>query len=237
MFDLELRRVLFGYVGREYQPLFVLGAMAVCLFDNSYSSDEQTFVLGMCDQWNVAYSDISAFLKYDSKTVIAGTLAAARRWLNPNGRQSFLDVCILASRADDRLLFSEQLLLILVADALLIPKAILDSRYYEFTGKVFPPLGDPSAESFYQRRSDSSSARDQAEYNKSASNPEIEVLLSYFSLRPGCTLKDIKAAYRREALLKHPDRYPDDSDVMRARRSDEFIRIKQAYNRLVVLYG
>ncbi|MCB0338186.1 MAG: J domain-containing protein [Bdellovibrionales bacterium] len=60
---------------------------------------------------------------------------------------------------------------------------------------------------------------------------EYESLLMEFSLPPSATLSDIKSAYRNAVKAYHPDKNPDGGVIA----SERFIKLQEAYERLVEL--
>jgi DnaJ-domain-containing protein 1 len=234
----DLIQLLQHHKNREYQLLCVLGALGVCAFDGLISLDEYETIGTMCQEWQVDYEQVSRYLNADATSVITNTLNVARKALSAQGRLGFLDVCIVAARSDDRLVFSEQLLLLTIADALQIPLSVLESVYLQRTGLKFPKLGDPSRLEYYQRSKSQRTGSDQQKTSsESSKHAELEELLEVLGLEPNCTVAQIRAAYRREALKHHPDKHPGDDEEMRKKRSETFLQIKTAYERLMVFYA
>jgi DnaJ-domain-containing protein 1 len=216
----------------------VLGAFGVCAFDGYVSQEEFATVSAMCEEWDVDFDKVAPFLTDDPSSVITCTLRVARHALSANGKLGFLNVCIVAARLDDKLVFSEQILLLTIADALFVPKSVLDSVYFSQTGLQFPSLGDPSNIPYYERRSHTDSGYKKGPGAAESSRiSDVEHYLEILGLEPNCTREQIKAAYRKEALKHHPDKHTDDDDTSRRIRHEKFLRIKNAYEQLMVIYA
>ncbi|VXD25773.1 conserved hypothetical protein [Planktothrix serta PCC 8927] len=60
---------------------------------------------------------------------------------------------------------------------------------------------------------------------------EIEKYYKILELKPGASLEEVRQAYRYQALIWHPDRYPQNSPLQ-AQAEEKFKQISQAYETL-----
>nr|CAD5958154.1 Chaperone protein DnaJ [Planktothrix pseudagardhii] len=63
------------------------------------------------------------------------------------------------------------------------------------------------------------------------SNVEIEKYYKILNLEPGASLEEVRQAYRHQALIWHPDRYPQNS-ILQAEAEAKFKEISHAYETL-----
>lgn len=234
----ELIALLRSHEGREFHLLCVIGAMAVAQFDMKYSDLEDVLVRDMCSLWQIDYHSVIKHKEQNATVTISTLLQVANKVINESGKIAFLDICIVAAWADNRILYGEQVLLIAITEALGLQREVLTDRYKLSVGTDFPTLGDPSTlEYYYRSKKSNADGKRESNSERKASQTEVEKLLEIFGLSIDSSIDDIKRAYRKAVLLHHPDRFPDDDAHSRAQKHERFLVIQRAYERLMMHYA
>lgn len=121
----------------------------------------------------------------------------------------------------------------------------LDTLFREMTGDPFPTPGDQSSIEWWQVREGRSRSQQQDTSNQqrprdassSASSAAHDLRrlrdLAVLGLDEGATLDQIKAAYRRMAMVHHPDKFTSLGPEAIKAAELTFQRIRAAYERLV----
>jgi len=233
MTEQELLNVINRYPGLQRQYLCVLAVGAVSKFDDNVVERERQFLERLCESWNVSFNAIRPLLEYPAEDILAAVVLVARANLGRDDKEKILTMCILAAKYDERLVYAEQILLVALAEALGFNYLGFRILYRKTLDQDFPEIEDFSDPETYEHREAGKSRQRKSTTYTSAEDADLKLL----GLKRGCTLDEIKSAYRREAMLKHPDRFPDDHPAARQARHEEFIELKEAYERLLEEYG
>lgn len=233
MTEQELLNVINRYPGLQRQYLCVLAVAAVSKFDDNVVDRERQFLERLCESWNVSFAALRPLLEYPAEDILAKVVLVTRANLSRDDKEKILTMCILAAKYDERLVYAEQILLVALAEALGFNYLGFRLLYRKTLGQDFPEIEDFSDPETYERREAGKSRQRKSTTYTSTEGADLMLL----GLKRGCTLDEIKSAYRREAMLKHPDRFPDDDPATRQARHEEFIELKEAYERLLEEYG
>ena len=147
----------------------------------------------------------------------------------------FLMMAIRVAVADRFLLSGENHILRFFADLLGLSSNQLNAVFMEATGKEFPDALDLSDADYWHARSRSSRRADEnsdAHSGRRRSRPEHDAYAE-LGLNPGATKEEIKQAYRRLAQANHPDRFTALGKEAVAVATNNFQRIKSAYDYLM----
>jgi uncharacterized tellurite resistance protein B-like protein len=158
-----------------------------------------------------------------------------RERLHDDEKRAFLDLVIGMIVSDNRMNLSDRYYLEFLSDLLDIVPNELQEAYYNITGKDLPRKGDPSARIWWEVKtgSQSSSSRSNDNIQGEQLRTDEMTALSALGLRAGATQEDIRSAYRRLAMLHHPDRFQTFGEEVVKRAAQKFMQIKLSYDILV----
>jgi DnaJ-domain-containing protein 1 len=219
---------------KAFQTLAMLLVAGVIMYDGDVDAAEREMFRSVCDAWDVDADALFAIAGGAPVDTIAEVLQAARTHVRPEGWQVMLEMAIHASLVDDRLVFSESLLIRVIADTFSIGPARLAAIYADVTGMDLQDVADLSDPSYYDafdRRQTGASTTAQDQRSRYAREYDI------LGLRPDADLAAVKAAYRRMAMELHPDRFQHEPAEESRRRHEEFTRMRNAYTTLLRLYA
>lgn len=163
--------------------------------------------------------------------------------LEPKNALLFIELAVGVALADGFVGNAEAYVISFFADLVKVSKKQLDEVFNAATGHVFPTPGDPSSrawwrlrDSKYQRRRESERTSRNDEETKSRSTECDELELSWTYARLGIPRDSssvvIRAAYFSLSKIHHPDRFhllgPDAVKLA----TENFKRIKDAYEAL-----
>ncbi|MFN5377890.1 MAG: DnaJ domain-containing protein [Ignavibacteria bacterium] len=217
---------------KEFQYLSTIVLWSVLSFDGPVSGDEKAFLINFCESWEVEFGVLKPILSERPDSVLTSSLQLANVNLIGKGKIALLEIAILGCLADSKINYGELLLLHLVADALFIESSVFVDIYKTLVGNEPPNLGDPSSVSYYQRSNSSKGSTSANQRNNQSDTFHFNIL----GLEPDASLDAIRSAYRRLALLKHPDRAPNADSTTRQRMHEEFLEIKASYEFLTRRY-
>ncbi len=194
-------------------------------------------------------SELTAVIDIARRAHVADLQAASEvlAELAGENRRLMMQMALSMAIEDGRLTTAEIHIIRFIADLLYQSPSDLDSLFKELTGDPFPSPGDQSQIDWWQVREDRARARRanvSEETNRTSSSsapqyaaPNMEQLrdLAILGLDETATTEDIKIAYRRMAMVHHPDKFSSlGPEAVRAAELT-FQRIRAAYERLVGL--
>ena len=149
-----------------------------------------------------------------------------------SGPQAFLftRLAIGMALADGRLNPAENHVLRFLADLIGLSPDALRHTFAEATGQPLPEPEDPSRASFWQTSGWQATGRERARPKSDSQTARAYALLG---LAERATRGEIKSAYRRLALVHHPDRFVQLGPEAVATATYTFQRIQNAYEHLV----
>ncbi len=158
--------------------------------------------------------------------------------LAPDARMLLLDLILGMVLADGRIHASEKLIMELIVDAIGIGADGFKQRYQEVVGRPYSSPGDVSSAAWWhafehqrEKRANGDSAHDRNTQNSYRSNRNGERIraLSILGLEEGADASAIQAAFRRLAMVHHPDRFQNLGPEAQNTAHETFVRIKNAY--------
>ncbi len=177
-------------------------------------------------------------------------LAADARWL-------LLDLILGMILVDGKIHLSEKVILELLVDALHISRADFLRHFREIVGKEYAPTGDPSSAHWWSAQEKQQSKSNQQKQEEDQAWEERErkekeeqqrersrqsagkgssinriKALATLGLEEDATMADIQNAYRRLAMVHHPDRFQNLGPEAQKAAHETFIRIQNAYELL-----
>lgn len=213
----------------------VAAALIHCVitFDGDVDESEMALIVQFFDTWNVAPKELGPLLDLSTQQLLTDLLGYSKNNFNDAAKKRLAEMSIVAALADEKLRYSELLIVELVVDALDVPGYVVDNVYKEITGRDFPSKADPSTIGYYASRKQTGSNGS----TSSSAPSERDRLLFVLGLAADATLQQVRARYRELALTKHPDRAPAADESVKRRMHEEFLVIKQAYESLMVFYA
>ncbi|MBK7578397.1 MAG: DnaJ domain-containing protein [Ignavibacteria bacterium] len=247
MTQFQVRKHLDSHPGKEFQLLTLLVAACVVVYDD-HAHDEEILMLGeLCKSWGVDNQVVFNSLADDPGQTLVSVLEIAKRTVTPDGQRIMLEMAVMAAMADDKLVYGELLLLHLIADVFAITSAELKDIYFKITSNQLPERGDPSDPAYYtsrEQKQDSeksngagSDSGNRSQNAKSGNEHQHAQHYRTLGIEFGSTLSEIRVAYRRLAMIKHPDRFPNATEVEKRQLHNEFLNIKHAYDVLISAHG
>lgn len=174
---------------------------------------------------------------------IALALSLLRNQMDSEQKAATLDLCIGMALADRVLRYAEIHAVELVADALGIGVAEMRSKFLERTGRAFPKPSDPSRREHWDRDDRGRQEQDGGESGKGERGSRRQQrtadsggrvgALATLGLTGDSTKEEIKAAYRRLAMVHHPDRFAKLGPDAAKAAEHVFLRIQAAYELLI----
>jgi len=141
-----------------------------------------------------------------------------------------LRLIIRVALADGYLRPSENYIIRLLVDAFQISGSRLNEIFKELTNKPFPDPPDLSASSTWET---SGKNKREANPNREGTLSERFRALAILGLDEEATSEDIQKAYKRMALVHHPDKFASLGEEAMSAATVSFRRIKEAYDHLM----
>lgn len=167
------------------------------------------------------------------------------RELEPKNRRLILQMGIGMALEDGYLTIAEAHIIRFIADLLSHSPADLDSLFREMTGEAFPKPGDPSSVDWWEATETrshagaSESSRQSGSHaeppSSSVSAPDLRRLrdLAMLGLDEHATAGHIQEAFRRMAMVHHPDKFVTLGPEAVKAAEMTFQRIRAAHERLL----
>lgn len=162
------------------------------------------------------------------------------RELELGHRKLMLQMAIAMALEDGKLTSTESYIVRFLADVLGQSPRELNSIFRKLSGHDFPPPSDPSSIEWWAFRESKADARSEASGAESKAGGvgtgQIQQLrdLAVLGLDEAATREDIIDAYKRMVKVHHPDKYAALGPEAVAAAEVTFVRIRSAYERLVV---
>ena len=147
--------------------------------------------------------------------------------LNPAQRRLFLELAIGVALGDGLLSAAENHVLRFFADLVGIAPVAFNELFRNHAGRDLPAPGDPSSMAWWRsRRGGASTSSGSA--GKGRTGPR-----AVLGVADDASTEEIKRAFRRLAMLHHPDRFHELGPAAVAEAERQFKRIGAAYEELV----
>lgn len=156
---------------------------------------------------------------------LATALDFLRRSLPSTNRVLFLEMAIGMAIADRRLHGAENHFLRFLAELMGLSGADYDALFLKSTGRRSPAPSDPSRAQYWKRGERNHQSRARIRVGNDLRSEALATL----GLLGNPTAAEVRTAYRRLALVHHPDRFASLDEAAVSAATETFVRIKAAY--------
>jgi len=82
---------------------------------------------------------------------------------------------------------------------------------------------------YYEYKNKQENDKKKATSNVNPSSVLFEIALKVLNLKKGATIKEAKSAYRKLAMLHHPDKFSSENEMQQKIAHERFVKINEAY--------